>query len=261
MLSANEQHIIDTFLALAPEPEAAFTHDELLGFLFGLGMTPCEIHVEEYLHIILGTNDVSWETDEQQKEVGHCLQQIVDRFTADFNTNQLALPFEISSLEDEQIATIYEWTSGFEEALALHEEFWDPEEFPQLSEKSKAELLYSMMVIQGMVEPMEVMDFFKELPDEILMETFPTDVAGDITKEMQIQVFLIASLPLTVQTLQHHARTTGGQPKKKVTPQPLHIPAKESDPPCGCTGCTPPEPEKKSKIIKGNFPNHRKKKS
>ncbi len=70
------------------------------------------------------------------------------------------------------MAALYEWVSGFEEAIALREELWDPEEYPDISDRKKEELYHSMMTIQGLVDPVEVMDYFEDMPDEVFQEAF-----------------------------------------------------------------------------------------
>ncbi len=215
MLTTDEEKILNELLALAPEPESTFTYDELLGFLFGLAMTPDSVPPSEWQSLIFGGELPTFDSTEWAQELTGGLIQIYKRFSTDFHNNKLKLPFDLSTLKDTQVPTVLEWTSGFEEALALREELWDPNEFPDLSDTHKEEHFFSMMVIQGMVEPLEVIDFFDKVPDDILAQVFAGNDTKNIDKTIKIQLFLMASLPLTIQTLQQHARTVRKEGLKK----------------------------------------------
>ncbi len=214
MLTTDEKKTLNELLALAPEPENTFTYDELLGFLFGLAMTPNVVPPSEWQPIIFGGDSPTFDSTKRAQEMTGCLIQIHKRFSTNFHNNKLELPFDISTLQDTQVPTVFEWTSGFEEALALREEVWDPDEFPDLSDTQKEELFFSMMVIQGIVEPLEVMDFFDKVPGDVLAKVFPDNASKNMDQTIKIQIFLMASLPLTIQTLQQHARTVEKEKQK-----------------------------------------------
>ena len=89
------------------------------------------------------------------------LMEVFNNFIADFHNEKLKFPFKIEKLNDKQFIALYEWVSGFEEAIILREELWDPEEYPELSYQKKEELYHSMMTIQGLVDPVEIMDYLR----------------------------------------------------------------------------------------------------
>ena len=201
-----ERRILRQFISLAPDPEISFTYDELLGFLYGLAITPDIIMPSEWFPIIFGDEMPVYESVQQVEEMTTCLTQLYNRMVAAFHDNVLVFPFDINALQDKDLSILYEWISGFEEALAMRDELWDPEEFPELTGRNKEEIYYSLMVVQGMVEPDSVAEFFETLPDDVFAEAFP-DVDLQLTdKATQVQLFLVASLPLAVETLQKHSR-------------------------------------------------------
>jgi yecA family protein len=271
MLPPKEEKILKKFLALATEPEETLSYDELLGYLFGLAMTPDVVLPSEWIPMIFGGEGPTYKSMKQMEEMTGCLTTIYNRFVASFQAGQLDFPIDITTMDDQQIVTIYEWVSGLEEALALRDELWDPEQFPKLAKTKKEELYYSLMIVQGLVEPDQVMDFFANMPDEFLREAFPGMDAETIDRDMQIQVFLMASLPLAVQTLQNHARMIE-EKRRKSGRRPIQLPIMKTKAvqnggcqcggPCGnSNSAKAPAESKKSNVIKVNFPQHGKKKT
>lgn|GEM_PF-455570 len=274
MLPSDEKKILEKFLSLTRNPDDTFSYDELLGYLFGLAMTPDTLPVDEWIPFIFGGEAPTYKSMKQMQEISDCLTRIFNRFVDSFHDNKLDFPIDIASLDDQQVFTVYEWVSGFEEALALRDDLWDPDQFPKLAKAKKEELYYSQMIVQGLVEPDQVMDFFDNLPDEFLQEAFPGMDSENTDREMQIQVFLMASLPLAVRTLQNHARMVKKKRQRKSDSRPIQLPvtrtrAAQNDS-CQCSSkgqggsCCPktaaPVGPKKSNIIKVNFPQHGRKK-
>jgi hypothetical protein len=134
------------------------------------------------------------------------LIQVYNKLVANFHDGKLPFPFNLNDLDSEAIEDLYAWVSGLEEALALSDEVWDPDEYDYLSEQQAQQLYHSLMTIEGLVDPVEVMDFFENMPQEVFLEVFPERADSPEDRELQIQMFLLASLPLAVETLQNHAR-------------------------------------------------------
>ena len=180
------------------------------------------------------------------------------------------------------MAALYEWVSGFEEAIALRDELWDPEEYPDLSDEKKEELYHSIMTIQGLVDPVEAMDYFEDMPDELFQEAFSGLDSELSDREAQIQIFLMASLPLAIETLQDHARVVEKKRQRQLTGSKTPIPIRSAkigrNDPCPCNSgkkykkCCGSRDDKqaifpgdisnkKSNVIHVDFPQHGKKKS
>ncbi len=273
MITAKQKKLLKQFLTLAPEPELTFTYDELLGYLFGLAMTPDIILPSEWLPVIFGDETPVYNSMEEMEEIMNCLTEIYNGFTDNFHNNALDFPFTEEFLMAGDMATLYEWVSGLDEALALRDELWDPMEFPKISEKKAEELFYSMMVIQGLVDPLEVADFFNAMPENTFKEAFPDVDDDELDREMQIQALLLASLPLSIDTLQKHAKRVEKKRQKGLQNSPVHLVPNRTtkigrNEPCPCKSgkkykkcCGAPSDissasRKKSNIIQGNFPQY-----
>ncbi len=281
MLTASEKKTLKSLLAMTQEPDDTFSYEELLGYMFGLAMTPDILLPSEWMPIIFGGELPPFDSVDQMQAMTGNLIQVYNNFIADFNNDKLKFPFKIDKLKDQQFAALYEWVSGFEEAIALREELWDPEEFPDLSDGKKEELYHSMMTIQGLVDPVEVMDYFEDMPDEVFQEAFSGMDMGANDREAQIQVFLIASLPLAIETFQKHARIVEKNRQQRITrrptpPTPIRSAKIGRNDPCPCNSdkkfkkccgsgdnqqASPPggKSSKKSNVIKVDFPQHGKK--
>ena len=206
MLTKEETSTLKNYLALAPNPEGTFTYEELQGYLFGLAMTPGILLPSQWVPVIFGDESPTFDTENQVEAMHSCLIQVYSKLSAKFQRQKLSFPFDLNDLDTDSIEELYAWVSGFEEALALSEEVWDPEEIEDLPERHTQQLYHSLMTIQGLVDPEEVMDFFENMPLEAFQEVFPDRDTSPEDREMQIQMFLIASLPLAIETLQNHAR-------------------------------------------------------
>jgi yecA family protein len=281
MLTATQKKNLKKLLSMTGQPDDTFSYDELMGYMFGLAMTPDVIAPSEWMPIIFGGDLPPFESMKQMQEMTGTLIQVYNNFIDDFLNRKLHFPFKIEKLQDEGFREIYEWVSGFEEAIALREELWDPEEFPDLSVRKQEELYHSMMTIQGLVDPVEVMDYFEDMPDDLFQEAFTGSDPELNDREIQIQVFLMVSLPLAIETFQEHARTVEKKRQSQLAgssaaPIPIRSVKVGSNDPCPCNSgkkykkccgstadsetASPREKSpKKSNVIKVDFPQHGKK--
>lgn len=228
MLTKEESSTLKNYLNLAPNPEGTFTFEELQGYLFGLAMTPGMLLPSDWVPVIFGDELPHFDTENQVETMHSCLIQVYSKLSANFQDQQLEFPFDLNNLDTESIEELYAWVSGFEEALSLAEEVWDPEEYADLPQKHTEQLYHSLMTIQGLVDPAEVMDFFENMPQEAFQEVFPDKANSPEDREMQIQMFLLASLPLAVNTLQNHARFVEGTATEKEKPESVKTVKKNS---------------------------------
>ena len=270
MLTPKEKRTIEKLLRLAPTPDEALNYDELCGFLFGIAMTPELILPSEWLPLVFGGDLPQFEAGQEFADMIDCLTTVYNNLVARFQENSLDFPFDLEKVGNDELEAMFGWVSGFEEALALREELWDPDEFPKLSKRKKEQLVHSLMTIQGLVDPTDVLEMFENMPDDIFQKTFPEAQDEFSDREMQIQVLLLATLPLSVKTLLDHARSVDKNRRKKVgtkaIPIPIRAPKAREKEPCSCPGggscqATPQTPPKKqAKIIKVDFPQHGRKK-
>lgn len=277
MLRRQEKNILKKLLSFTRNPEDTFSYDELLGFLFGLAMTPEPLPHEEWIPCIFGGEDPAYPSAEEKAETIDCLLGIRQQYADAFAADRLDFPIDIGSLGENRLVTVYEWVSGFDEALTLREHLWDPEFFPRQPKAKKEELYFSQMIIQGLVDPEEVGDFFDNLPDEFIRESLPGLEGENMDRDMQTQIFLLAFLPLAIQTLQQHARAI--ETKKRGGKKPVQLSlvkpaARRTDSSCGgcgsagqpgsCCGegtkqAKAPAGGRHGKVIKVDFPQHGKK--
>lgn len=204
MLSPIEETLLKEFLAQIPYPEQSLSYNELMGFMYGLAITPVEIPSEEWLLAIFSDDAESVPAEARARGMNLILTQVYESFMARKLRGTLHFPYQVENLMDKNLGELLEWSYGFEEALALRPEIWEPDENDDGSDKNQEELFFSMMVLQGLNDPVEIMPFFDKIPPEIFAETFVTFNPDDDDRELQVQAFLIATLPLAIQTLQDY---------------------------------------------------------
>ncbi len=268
MLPSKDKKTLQNLLSLAPEPEHTLNYDELCGFLFGLAMTPEQIPQEEWFPVIFGDHLPQFKTVKDMAKMTSRLNDIFQQLLSDFQNDSLSFPFDLDKIQEHQLEAVYSWVSGFEEAMAMREELWDPEEFPKLAVRKKEDLMHSLMTIQGLLDPTDMLEMFEQLPDDVFQEAFPSIGGQGPDRELQIQIFLLASLPLSIETLQDHARAIVKKRRKKAGGQSIPIPIRQTKSPdgdgCSCPGggsCCGPQPpaKKEAKIIKVDFTQGKKK--
>lgn len=224
MLSQIEETLLKEFLAQIPYPEQALSYNQLMGFMYGLAITPVEIPPEEWLPAIFSDDADSVPVEAQARGMNLILTQVYESFLARKMRGTLHFPYPVEDLQDKNLEELLEWSYGFEEALALRPEIWEPDDDSDDSDNKQEELFFSMMVLQGLNDPAEIMPFFEKIPAEIFSETFANFDPDDDDRELQVQAFLIATLPLAIQTLQdygarlHMSGVHQSRPAKTKTP-------------------------------------------
>jgi yecA family protein len=247
MLSPIEETLLKEFLAQIPYPEQTLSYNELMGFMYGLAITPVKIPSEEWLPGIFSDDVDSVPAEARAKGMNLILGQVYESFMAKKMRGTLHFPYQVENLMDKSLEELLEWSYGFEEALALRPEIWEPDENGEGSVKTQEELFFSMMVLQGLNDPVEIMPFFEKIPAEIFSETFASFDPDD-DRELQVQAFLIATLPLAIQTLQEYgARLEKSGVVESSTAKAVPPPNKQH------------KPSKKGKVIQVDFSRHKKK--
>jgi len=206
MLTEKDKKSLKAVVDTIGKPEENFSLNELTGFLFGIAMTPEPLLPSQWLPIVFGSEPGSNLVSGKLSETVKTLTAVYNRLVASFHDNTLTFPFAMANLTQTELETLYEWVSGFDEALLLREEIWDPQTFPQMEKSKKQELFHSMMTIQGLADPSEVEDYFHDLPEQVLRMAFPDMDLYNDDQQFQLQMFLLSALPLAVQTLLEHAR-------------------------------------------------------
>lgn len=247
MLSQIEETLLKEFLAQIPYPEQVLSYNELMGFMYGLAITPVEIPPQEWLLGIFSDDADSVPVEARARGMNLILTQVYESFMAQKMRGTLHFPYPVEDLQDKNLEELLEWSYGFEEALALRPEIWEPDEDDDDSGNEQEELFFSMMVLQGLNDPAEIMPFFEKIPAEIFSETFTNFDPDDDDRELQVQAFLIATLPLAIQTLQNYGARLEKSGVHQGRPTTTKAPLKT------------PDTSVKGKIIQVDFTKRKKK--
>lgn len=259
MFSIKEQKLLNKYLRLAPYPDATLIYEELCGFLFGLAMTPEQIPIMEWLAVIYDDTPPDYQSKEAQGLI-ETFTAAYDKLAAAFAEDSLRFPFDLENLREEDIDTVYNWVAGFDEALALRDSLWEPEEYPRMVRRKKDGLYNALMTIEGLVDPSEGMKMFADMSDSEFQQAFPDFADHSLDREEQVQWLLLSTLPLAVDTLLDHARELAHKKARKGKTVPIKLPVPprgdaDGSPCSSCPGgsCGQPKPKKKAKLIKVDF--------
>ena len=105
MLTATEKKNLQNLLAMADDPDNTFSYDELLGYLFGLAMTPELICPSEWMPVIFGGDLPDFDSVEEMQKMTGSLMQVYNKYIDDFHNNKLTFPFNIEKLQDEPVGS------------------------------------------------------------------------------------------------------------------------------------------------------------
>lgn len=264
LITKKEETALKKMLAWSPSPEATLSFHELRGFIYGLAITPEIIHPDEWVPLIFGEDSLEPDHEESIRESIDTMFNVLNKHMGAFYEGSLFLPFSMNKISESDVEAIFEWTSGFEEALSLRPAYW--EEQQALTPEQQDQLMNSLIVIEGIVYPEDAMDMFVNLPAEELSKIgvdFSDDENGKI---LQIQMFMLHALELSVETIQNHAfsldRRRREEASSKKSPSPLTSSLPERDKTAGFdNGQKGKAPKKKGKVIQVEFPKHGKRKA
>lgn len=209
MLSPTEKTLLQELLEIATLPEGTLTYNELMGFMFGLAITPVHIDRDEWLDAVFGEEACNKCGCKSYRPISASLTQIYSTFLAKQEQGLLHFPYPIETLRETDIDEVQEWVSGLEEALSLRPDIWDPAaegNFADLSDGELEELFFCMMVIQGLADPVEVKFFLERIPDDLFNELFAAYDLQNEEKDRNFQALLLGALPLAVQALQNFSQ-------------------------------------------------------
>ncbi len=213
VITKNEEKLLKRMLALVPIPGISLSYYELLGYLYGIAITPDLIKPDEWIPVIFGERMPCYESKEQAQQMIATLLIVLNRHISAFNDDTLILPFDMDNLDEKDIEDVWDWTSGFEEALSLRPECWE-EEHEDLSSEERDHLMSSLIVIEGVVHPDEAMDMFDHMSAAKLAEIGVVLPGSDTEKAMQVQVYMLQALGMAVKTIQLH----GAKLQRSVEP-------------------------------------------
>lgn len=270
LITKKEETVFKKLLSLSSSPETTLSYDELRGFLYGIAITPDVISPDEWLPVIFGEEILDLENEEQIYEMAGTLFSVLNKHIAAFHDNSLFMPFDMSDIKENEFEKIFEWTSGFEEALSLRPECW--EEQQELTEEEQDHLMNSLVVVEGIVYPEDAIDMFDHLPAEELANIGVDLSTDEVSKIMQIQLFMLQALEISVETIQVHAAALEKRRREKLLsstkPFLIHSKSRGKGEKCPCGSgktfakCCGPggkvakKQTKKSNVIQVEFPQH-----
>ncbi len=277
LVTQKEEKALKELLSLSPMPEVTLSYYELRGFLYGIAITPDAITPDEWLPLIFNEEMPQYESEEKARQLTGALFTVLNKHIAAFHNNALFMPFDMDNLSEKDAQTIYEWASGFEEALTLRPECW--EECRGLSDDEQDRLMNSLIIVEGLVYPEEAIDMFEHMPPEELLGIGINPAADEAEKIAQLQFFMMQALGLSIETIQSHAAALEEKKKNDIRsssapfrPRSSSI-SRNAPCPCGsarkfkdCCGSFSDakigaEKGKEGKLIKVDFPRHGKMKS
>ena len=236
LITQKDERNLRKLLDLSISPEMTMSYDELRGYIYGIAITPDVIDPSEWVPVIFGDEKPDYDSDEQVRDLLGTLFTTMNKHIAAFQADDLFLPFDMKNVQEKDVHGILEWTSGFEEALALRPEIW--EEHQGEDEEEQDRLMNSQVVVEGIVYPEEAMDMFTHLPPEEL-ESMGVDITGNsVDTIIQVQLFMLQALEQSVATIQSHGAKKEKKRKETVrssaTPfeQPTRIIKKKEKCPC-----------------------------
>lgn len=271
LVTSKEEKNLKSFLALSEMPEITLTYYELRGYIYGIAITPEVIQPSEWVPVIFGDDMPEHKNEDQAREMMGTLFSVLNKHIAAFQEDSLYLPFDLSTLDDNEFGKVVEWTSGFDEALSLRPECWEEQE--GLSDEELEHLTNSLIVLEGIIYPEDAVDMFDHLPKGDLVDIGVPPSLSEVDKVLHVQFFLLQALELSVETITQHGAKLEQRRKEKILSSATPFEKSSSniernaDCPCGsgkkfkqCCSLPPQEKKKKGELIKVNFPQHGKKK-
>lgn len=191
---------LKNFLALADDPNKVFGYDELLGFLFGLAITPEAVSPREWLPAIFEGAMPEFPAKEQAQKMMTALTETLHAYLMLAKKHQLYFPFDPFTASDQEIHAMMSWLLGLNQALLLRPAIWAPEA-SNLDHETFERVHFSMSILEGIVNPDSAKRFGEKISDEILRGVFPQYSSEDGNRDQAVSGFLISSAPMAVNYL------------------------------------------------------------
>jgi len=205
IITGKQKRILKKIIALAPDPGNALSYDALTGLLYGVAITPDTLLPDEWLPLIFAGNMPESAAMDHNRELFDDLLQVHHALTAAFHAGSLQFPFAIFSSRSGMFDAILDWTLGFDMALSLRPDIWEPEESSALPPGMAHEVLSSLMVVEGLLAPGIRTVVFDRLPQEIMKEAVTEADAGEGDTPARQLAVLLFTLPMAIEQLQRYA--------------------------------------------------------
>ena len=193
MLTSSEYSRLDELLAFAGHQDQVLNRSELLGFLYGLVITPETIQPGEWLLQVFGGEIGAFNDQEQGEHLLKGLFGVLDRLKDLHLMGQLHFPYCLREPSEETVSNALDWGFGFNLALEMRPEIWLGN--GPLDNHVEDEFLFaSFSVVNGIAWPDEV--------DEMFTDDGCLDQPED---ESELLATLLLALPNAVAVIQGYA--------------------------------------------------------
>ncbi|MCK9295492.1 MAG: UPF0149 family protein [Desulfobulbaceae bacterium] len=227
MITEKEKKNLEQLLSLAENQDCDdLSVTELLGFFYGVAITPEVIVPSEWLAAIFGEEMLEFPSEKQAKSSLDTLFRVYNRYSDAFHNGKLAFPYNLADPEGWDLEEAEEWAYGFHKALMLRPECWLQEEIPLLADEDGEENMAGLAIITAIAEPESAGELFATAP-------------GPGEEDIHFWAVLLSLLPDAVQSLQNHAvkREKERQARlQEIQPlgRPVHAAQISRNDPCPC---------------------------
>ncbi|MEW6428727.1 MAG: UPF0149 family protein [Thermodesulfobacteriota bacterium] len=197
-----------------------FTPVELLGFFFGLAITPADIGTGEWLEVAFARGLPDFESKAQEKTLMEALFRVLDDFFDAWDSGELAFPYDMEDPEGWSFDELDEWAYGLYNALLLRPGCWDKGEGGDELTPEERELFDSLAVVTAVADQDAAPDYFEVPEDEKALDDFWLDI--------------FHSLPAAVDTLIAHARTLEERRQRVPREEERQVARVGRNDPCPC---------------------------
>jgi uncharacterized protein len=193
MITEKEKKNLEQLLSLAANQDCDdLSLTELLGFFYGVAITPEVIVPSEWLAAIFGEEMPEFTSEKLTKANIDTLFRVYNRFSDAFHNNKLVFPYNLAEPEGWELEEAEEWTYGFYKALMLRPACWLQEEIPLLVDEEGEESMTGLAIITAIAEPASASELFAMAP-------------GPGEEDIHFWAVLLSLLPDAVQSLQNQA--------------------------------------------------------
>ncbi len=193
MLTSLDTSPLDELLAFAEHQDQVLNQAELLGFFYGLVITPESIPSSEWLPQVFGEKIDVFTDQEQGERLLKGLLTVYDRFNHLHLQGHLHFPYCLKKPSEETVSNALDWGFGFNLALEMRPEIWLGNG-PVDKQDEDDNLFASFSVVNAIAWPHEV--------DELFADEGGLDQSTD---ESELLATLLLALPNAVAVIQSYA--------------------------------------------------------
>lgn len=227
MISEKEKKSLEQLLSLAVNQDYDdLSLTELLGFFYGVAITPEVIVPSEWLAALFGEEMPKFPSEKEAKSSLDTLFRVYNKYSNAFHNGELAFPYNMADPDGWELEEAEEWAYGFQKALMLRPECWLREEIPLMADEDREENMSCLAVITAIAEPESAGELFEEAP-------------GPDEEDIHFWAVLLSLLPAAVQSLQNHAVKLDKERQARLQEiqhlgRPVHAAQISRNDPCPC---------------------------